>query len=160
MFPTLRELKIGKKISIQLADGSQLIIDYKSGRSTANDWLGQRPAKPQLLLYGIASEADPQGRSVAALSFAQVRPRDCTYAGAGSVEAAPGIRTDIAKLVGDKLPADDWDSLNQVWRHTLEQLVQNFVAGDARVDPLGLGSCSYCGLQPLCRVGEDRDALT
>jgi ATP-dependent helicase/DNAse subunit B len=137
----------------RLADGSQLIIDYKSGRCDVGDWLGERPAKPQLLLYGIAAATDAQAPPVSALAFARVRARDCAYVGAGRIEAAPGIRTDIVKLVGEKIQAEDWDSLNSAWREILEQLVANFVAGDAAVDPLSPSSCSYCGLQSFCRIG-------
>ena len=139
----------------QLPDGSQLIIDYKSGTSKVQDWLGERPAKPQLLLYGIAAPG-----SAAALAFAQVRTRDCRFTGLGEVAAAPGIATDIPRVVKDRMDADDWQSLNERWRENLERLAQAFVAGDAAVDPLAPASCTWCGLQPLCRIniGESRAA--
>jgi ATP-dependent helicase/nuclease subunit B len=141
----------------RLPDGSALIVDYKSGRSKVSDWLGDRPAKPQLLLYGIASAKNTDAQQVSALAFAQVRAGDCAYIGAGSQEAAPGIRTDIAKLVGDKHNADDWGSLNEVWQLILENLVADFAAGEAAVDPRASGSCDYCGLQSLCRIGDAAD---
>jgi probable DNA repair protein len=131
----------------QLPDGSQVIIDYKSGTSKVQDWLGERPARPQLLLYGIAAPG-----SAAALAFAQVRPRDCRFVGLGAVAAAPGIATDIPKIVKERMAADDWESLNGCWRENLERLAQAFVAGDATVDPLAPASCTWCGLQPLCRI--------
>ena len=132
----------------QLPDGSRVIIDYKSGVSKVGDWLGDRPAKPQLLLYAIGAPGD-----AAALAFAQVRPRDSKFVGLGRVEAAPGIATDIGKAVRDRMQADDWDSLNTRWRENLERLAAEFVAGRAAVDPLATASCTWCGLQPLCRVG-------
>ena len=132
----------------ELPDGSQLIIDYKSGLGKVQDWLGERPARPQLLLYGIAAPG-----AAAALAFAQVRPRESRFVGLGQVAAAPGIQTDIAKVVKQRMDAVDWQTLNQRWRENLEQLAQAFVAGDARVDPLGPASCTWCGLQPLCRIG-------
>jgi len=132
----------------RLPDGSQLIIDYKSGVSRVQDWLGERPAKPQLLLYGIAAPA-----AAAALAFAQIRPRDNRFVGLGRVAAAPGIATDIEKAVQERMPATDWESLNACWRDNLERLATEFLAGDARVDPLANDSCSWCGLQPLCRIG-------
>lgn len=132
----------------QLPDGSLVIIDYKSGTSKVQDWLGERPAKPQLLLYGIAVPD-----SAAALAFAQLRPRDSKFVGLGRTPAAPGIRTDIAKLVGDRMAADDWQSLNERWRENLERLAEEFVSGVAMVDPLAPSSCTWCGLQPLCRIG-------
>ena len=138
----------------QLPDGSQVIIDYKSGVSKVQDWLGERPAKPQLLLYGIAAPG-----SAAALAFAQVRPRDSRFVGLGEVAAAPGITTDIPKVVKERMEADDWQSLNERWRENLERLAQAFVAGDAAVDPLAPASCTWCGLQALCRINSAEDRL-
>jgi len=134
-----------------LPDGSQVIIDYKSGLSSVQDWLGERPGKPQLLLYGIAAPD-----AAAALAFAQVRPRDCRFAGLGRVEAAPGIRMDIDKVVKGRMEAQDWTTLNRCWRDNLENLAQAFVAGQAAVDPLTPASCTWCGLQPLCRIGSSQ----
>jgi len=132
----------------QLPDGSLVVIDYKSGQGSVADWLGERPAKPQLLLYGIAAPAPP-----AAIAFARVRPRACAYVGLGRREAAPGISTDIVKSVRNRSPATDWESLNGEWRAHLERLAREFLAGEARVDPLSPASCTWCNLQPLCRVG-------
>jgi RecB family exonuclease len=131
-----------------LPDGSRLVIDYKSGLCKVQDWIGARPAKPQLLLYGIAAPG-----AAGALAFAQIRPRDCRFVGLGSVAAAPGIQTDIEKAVRGRMDAADWEALNQRWRENLEALAQAFVAGEAAVDPLGPASCTWCGLQPLCRIG-------
>ncbi len=128
----------------RLPDGSRLIIDYKSGRSSVNDWLGDRPARPQLPLYGIAA---PEG--AAALAFAQVRPRDSRYVGLGEVAAAPGVDT-----------VADWEALNRQWRESLERLAAAFVAGEAAVDPLAGSSCTWCGLQPLCRVDRAQEVAT
>ncbi len=137
-----------------LPDGGRVVIDYKTGRASITDWLGERPPRPQLLLYGLACEEAP-----AALAFAQLRPRDCQYAGLGRTDAIPGVKTDIVKVVKERLPADDWASLNAAWRGNLERLAQGFIDGRAEVDPLK-GSCTWCGLQSLCRVhdpGEDVD---
>jgi ATP-dependent helicase/nuclease subunit B len=133
----------------QLPDGSRVIIDYKSGRSSVQDWLGKRPARPQLLLYSIA---EPE--SVAGLAFATVRPRECRYTGLGRVAAAPGIGTDLGRVVDPAIGVNNWAELNESWRQTLERLAHEFVAGDAQVDPLTPASCTWCGLQPLCRVDD------
>ncbi len=133
----------------QLPDGAQFVIDYKSGRSSAQDWLGERPSRPQLTLYGLA-----MNDTVAGLAFAQVRTRECKYVGAGQIDVAPGVESNIEKLVKDKMPAKDWEDLAAQWRDNLERLAKEFLAGDAQVDPLSPSSCTYCGLQALCRVGE------
>ena len=134
----------------ELEDGSRFIIDYKSSKSRVADWLGERPRKPQLLLYGIAEPQEP-----AALAFAQVRPEDCRFVGLGRIEAAPGIKTDLTDVENTGITAEHWQALNGHWRNILERLAQEFVAGVAGVAPLAPDSCTWCGLQPLCRIEQN-----
>ena len=154
---TLGRLQIQLRVDRvdQLPDGSRVIIDYKSGVSKSQDWLGARPARPQLLLYGIAAP-----ESAAALAFAQLRTRDCRFVGLGRTEAAPGIQTDIAKVVKDSMDASDWESLTQRWQENLQRLASEFVEGAAQVDPLSPASCTWCGLQSLCRIGQNKESAT
>jgi probable DNA repair protein len=133
----------------QLPDGTRLIIDYKSRASSVRDWFGDRPAQPQLPLYCIAEPDCATG-----MAFAVVRPRDCRFVGLGPVTAAPGISVDMSGLAKTGIKAQEWSELGDYWRQTLEQLACRFVAGEARVDPLTASSCTWCGLQPLCRIGE------
>jgi len=136
----------------QLPDGSRVIIDYKSGVGKVQDWLGERPAKPQLLLYAIAAPG-----AAAALAFAQVRPRDARFIGLGRIAAAPGISAELGKAAREYIDDADWEALNDYWRSNLERLAAEFVAGQAGVDPLASSSCNWCGLQPLCRIGSPVD---
>ena len=138
----------------QLPDGSRVIIDYKSGTSQVQDWLGDRPPRPQLLLYGVAAPGE-----ASALTFAQVRPRASKFVGLGRADVAPGIRTDIARVVQGRMEADDWESLNERWRENLERLADEFVSGAAAVDPLAPASCTWCGLQALCRIGSAEEEV-
>lgn len=131
-----------------LPDGEQVIIDYKTGEARVRDWLGERPAQPQMLLYGLASSEAPAG-----LAFAQVKARDCSYKGIGAVEGISGIQTDIAKAVRESPPVETWAELNAHWAAVLEALVDEFLEGRASVDPLGDSACRYCGQQAFCRVG-------
>jgi probable DNA repair protein len=131
-----------------MPDGAQFVIDYKSGLCSLGDWLGDRPAKPQLPLYALAME-----QTVAGLSYAQIRPDECKYIGAGQIEVAEGVRADTEKWVKDKMPVKDWEDLTEQWRDNLERLAQEFLRGESSVNPLN-NSCTFCGLQPLCRIDD------
>ncbi|MCB1689728.1 MAG: PD-(D/E)XK nuclease family protein, partial [Halioglobus sp.] len=141
-----------------LPDGSRVIIDYKTGRSSVQDWMGERPARPQLLLYSIAAP-----ETVASLTFATVRPRECRFSGLGTIAAAPGIATTLPGASKSALDAKAWSELNEHWKTTLEKLAGGYVQGEAHVDPLTPSSCTWCGLQPLCRIesgaGETEQAI-
>jgi RecB family exonuclease len=128
----------------ELVGGQRLVIDYKSGKNSLGDWLGARPAQPQLPLYSIVTD-------VSALAFAEVRSRECRLQGMGEVEGVPGIKSDIDKAVRRYSQAQDWASLQAEWHANLESLAVAFLQGDATVEPLAR-ACTYCGLQSLCRV--------
>jgi ATP-dependent helicase/nuclease subunit B len=131
----------------ELSDGGRVIIDYKSGRSSVADWMGDRPARPQLLLYSIA---EPE--TVTGLAFAAVRPRECGFTGLGTSAAAPGVATTRSRTSASIIEAKDWAALNESWRHTLERLANEYVSGAAQVDPLSASSCTWCRRQALCRI--------
>lgn len=128
----------------RLADGKMLVIDYKSGKNSLSQWLGTRPAQPQLPLYGLATD-------VSGLAFAEVRSRESKLRGLGDVDEFADIKSDIEKAVKRQSSASDWESLCAEWRESLEQLAIEFQRGDAQVDPLS-SACNYCGFESLCRV--------
>ena len=130
----------------RLENGDELVLDYKSGQCRIQDWLGDRPASPQLPLYGLASSHPP-----AALAFARLRPGECDLVGVGEIELAPGVRSDIGDLVPGGWEVQDWPALKRRWRTQLEGLAEDLLQGLAGVDPLPR-ACDYCGLQSLCRV--------
>jgi len=142
----------------RLADGGRLIIDYKSGGGSLADWLGERPAAPQLPLYALASGSDTAG-----ITFAAVNRDKPGFTGLADARYAAGIRDDIEKAVGDRDTADSWDALRASWGERLASLAHAFLRGDAAVEPLsGHKTCRHCGLQALCRIGlaVDDDGLT
>ncbi len=129
----------------RLTTGGELIIDYKTGRSSPNDWFGERPNEPQLPLYAVTSE-----RQVTALAFATLRPGELALKG---VSRDTGVAKDI------KPGAVDWSVQQGLWRDELNRLGDNFRRGRAEVDPKDAythnsRACSYCDLGPLCRINE------
>jgi ATP-dependent helicase/nuclease subunit B len=129
----------------RMVDGGYALIDYKTGRPTPNDWLGERPNDPQLPLYALNAPED-----VRAVAFARLKTGAMRYMGlAERKESIPELK-----------PALDWNALLEGWKKEVEALATGFAAGEARVDPKkGLATCRACDLQPLCRVYERVNVL-
>jgi ATP-dependent helicase/nuclease subunit B len=128
----------------RLAAGGHAVIDYKTGRTTPQEWLGERPDDPQVPLYALNSQ------DVSAAAFAKLKTGEMRYMGfSRAKDAIPRVQT-----------AKNWESLVAGWRKELEALGTGFAAGEARVDPKKhLETCRRCDLQPLCRVYERINAL-
>jgi ATP-dependent helicase/nuclease subunit B len=124
----------------ELADGRCVIIDYKTGAVSKNDWETEHPNDPQLPLYAITSK-----QQVAAIAFASLKRGKLGFVGqAAADDILPGITQDIDLLWQDKLDA---------WEQTLIQLANDFRKGKAIVDPT-VAACRYCDLHSLCRIHE------
>jgi probable DNA repair protein len=129
----------------RLDAGGHALIDYKTGKPTPNEWLGERPDDPQVPLYALNAKED-----ISAVAFAKLRTGEMRYMGF----------SDRKDLMPDVKPAKDWKALLAGWKKEIESLGAGFAAGDARVDPKKLlATCRYCDLQPLCRVYERVNAL-
>ncbi len=130
----------------RLEDGRQVIIDYKSGKTSVQAWLGERPDEPQLPLYALSGD-----EPLAALAFAELRPGECRFKGLAE-------ELDLLPQVGPKArgldPDWDWEELLGEWSMVLSGLARDFRAGDARIDPKGVETCRYCAFGVLCRIAE------
>lgn len=136
----------------RLADGSRLILDYKTGRPSLNDWLGERLLEPQLPLYSFGRG----GKELSAVAFARIRRGDCAFIGLGRDEhLLPGVpAAENARALRDT-DLTDWPAVQEFWRKGLLKLSEEFAAGQAAVDPVDKQkACTYCDLQPLCRIAE------
>jgi ATP-dependent helicase/nuclease subunit B len=124
----------------KLASGGHVLIDYKTGRATPNDWLDERPDDPQLPLYAIAAKED-----IAGVAYAHVKTGSMRFMGF----------TREANQLPRAKAAESWPGLFADWRRELEVLGGEFAQGVAAVDPKrGLVTCRHCDLHPLCRVHE------
>jgi hypothetical protein len=139
----------------RLADGSQVIIDYKTGLATVGDWLGDRPVEPQLPLYTL----DRRGSELAAVAFAKVRRGDCSFVGLGREDGLlPGVASASGHRQLEGTEIGNWDDLLKSWRDTLHKLGEEFAHGQAQVDPInGRQACDRCDLQTLCRIADQND---
>jgi ATP-dependent helicase/nuclease subunit B len=134
----------------QLDGDSYLILDYKTGKHASfYDWLGARPAEPQLPLYSLVMD-----KPLGGLAFAQIKPNEVRFKG---ITAQPNQLPNVPALnaIADSEMPQDWNELVQHWRTILTALAENFRAGHAAVDPKdGAQTCQFCDLQILCRVHE------
>jgi len=131
----------------RLADGREIILDYKTGQVKSRGWQGDRPDEPQLPLYCATSEG-----TIAGAAFALIRTGDLGFLGytdAGAeLPAMKKMEVDAPASFGEQVGA---------WRMVLEGLAVNFREGQADVDPKK-GACEQCGLRALCRIREIEDA--
>ena len=123
----------------RLDDGTQVILDYKSGRAVTPDWEVERTTHPQLLVYLLAAQAP-----VSALAVAHLDPKSVVFKGIGDQDF---------RLPGVKAAAGGWSRQLRVWNEQVAQLAGDFVRGDARVAPMDK-ACDYCHLHAFCRIAE------
>jgi probable DNA repair protein len=124
--------------------GGEVLIDYKTGDATPNDWLTERPDAPQLPLYAILSE----GNRLRGVAFGLVR--------AGEGRGLKGYAVGDGVLPGRPARLKEAATLEaqvERWRQVLVGLAEEFYAGDARVNPKRYPkTCEHCGQRLLCRL--------
>ena len=113
----------------RLADGSLLIIDYKTAVATLAAWKAQEPSDPQLPLYLLACSEPVSG-----IAFAQINIKALTIKGLHNGEQAmPGIKGFSA--IGDNklnLPKT-WEGTKQHWQTTIEAILTRYIDGDTAI---------------------------
>ena len=134
----------------RFADGSTLLIDYKTGRNARSGWFPEpRIADPQLPAYAVAMNPQPSG-----IAFARIRPEDLKFDGLAAVSLGTDGIASLDKAGGKFRDIEDWDELLLRWQTHLDGLAGDFRAGRAAVDPRKRGACDNCHLHALCRIRE------
>ena len=130
----------------RLADGSEVIIDYKSGASTPRRWAGPRPEPVQLPAYTIGRDPAPVAVAIARLAIAK-----SGFVGLAERDGLlPRVRA-VAASNRAELAGVDWPGLLADWERSLGGLAAGYAAGAAPVDP-SAGACERCPLATLCRI--------
>jgi probable DNA repair protein len=134
----------------RLASGGHAVIDYKTGDTKVSEWLGDRPAEPQLPMYALGA-----AERIDAVVFARVKAGDFCFNGlARKEDLLPGAPTVQKHRVASKVYRD-WDDMSARWRIALEKIGADYARGDANVDPRdGPKTCEFCDQQTFCRVSE------
>ena len=142
----------------RLADGRQIIIDYKTGAGIdTKNWGEQRITEPQLPIYAALVNDE-----VTAVVFAKVLLDKPTFVGvADERDILPGVQGigDEKQKVFDPAEFPDWIAVITHWRerlHAVAKEVKDGRAGRVFADEKDL---QYCEVLPLLRLPERRRLL-
>ncbi len=117
----------------RLDDGSEMIVDYKTGRCTTSDWLPPRMNEPQLPFYAVAGESS-HTRAIAYGRVDSVKPE---------------------WLISPYEDEAQWAAQCAAWAADLAILAEEIAVGLAIVKPKRGGqTCRLCEFSLLCRVRE------
>jgi ATP-dependent helicase/nuclease subunit B len=148
---TVGDLKLQVRVDrIDAVAGGRVIIDYKTGMLNGVSWDGPRPDEPQLPLYAGFGQID----HLKGVLLGRVREDNVKFI--GRVEDARTVMPGDAKLTRPPYSAD----MLRGWQDVLGDLGQQFLRGEAQVDPKQYPkTCKFCDLPGLCRIAEsDRAA--
>jgi probable DNA repair protein len=141
----------------QLTDNSLAIIDYKTGKKTASpaSWLLERSEDMQLPVYAVAS-SDSFTEAVSSLCLAHVNVASIEYSGLAEHN---NFHRSLVPVEQIKQNDKSWAELNDFFASNVRRLADEFIQGHVAVDPVnGPSTCTFCGLEPLCRIQEKRQA--
>jgi len=143
---TVGELKLQVRVDrIDAVDSGRVIIDYKTGMLAGVSWDGTRPDEPQLPLYAGFGQID----HLKGVLLGRVREDKVKFI--GRVEDARLVMPGDAKLTRPPYSA----AMLQSWQKVLLDLGQQFLNGEAQVDPKQYPkTCEFCDLPGLCRIAE------
>jgi ATP-dependent helicase/nuclease subunit B len=140
------DLKLQVRVDrIDAVTGGRVIIDYKTGQLNGVSWDGPRPDEPQLPLYAGFGQID----NLKGVLLGRVREDMVKFI--GRVEDPSIVMPGDARLTRPPYSAD----MLRGWQHVLSDLAQQFLNGEAQVDPKQYPkTCEFCGLSGLCRIAE------
>jgi probable DNA repair protein len=147
---TVGDLKLQVRVDrIDAVGGGRVIIDYKTGMLSEVSWDGPRPDEPQLPLYAGFGQID----NLKGVLLAGVRVDATKFV--GRVEDARLIMPGNSKIAKPPYSAE----MLRGWQNALLELGQQFLNGEAQVDPKQYPkTCQYCELPGLCRIAENDPA--
>ena len=122
----------------QMKDGTNLIIDYKTGQNVSLSQLTGDPLdQAQLPIYAITNP-------VAGIAFATVNSKDCQF------KAITKNKFDLplSQQAIKRMPV--WNEQVSEWELELNSASQKFQEGVAEVLPT-TNACDYCDYDLLCR---------
>ena len=140
----------GQLISMRLdrldqTESGVVIIDYKTGVSTPNEWFSKRPDNPQMPLYALAYP------ELVGLLYLQIKPNGAQYTGLLKNQS------NWSGLLNSKAyqSIDSWEDMLEEWKSNLIQLIEETQALPPLLNPKhGALTCRQCEFKSLCRIQE------
>ena len=130
-----------------LDDGRSVIVDYKTGAVAKKDWQGERLKDPQLPLYALTLNKEKR-KDVSGIAFAKVKQNDSKY---DFLSEAGIFKTGKSN---DEKNEQAWLENSKSWPDIFAKLADDFLQGQASVNPIDQKVCGYCELKPVCRVSQ------
>lgn len=137
----------------ELADGSYIILDYKTSRLiNPAKWLFNPPLDSQLPFYACFSQ---NTGSIAGCGYVVINRDDCEFRGYANAKQTGYIPLTAIETASKYASFSNWQDAIDSWREQLKNLLNSFIAGYAAVKPNPLARpCDHCELQALCRIEE------
>lgn len=121
----------------RLADGRQLLIDYKSGVTSTRGWYDATITEPQLPLYAMAESAANDAGEIDqyAIAFASLKASQPGFEGMAD-EASAAMDINGFKPVAKLRNCDfaDWSELFAYWQQQLLESMAEISRGSTEVD--------------------------
>ncbi len=128
------QLRLDRVDKINDDSGSfyHLIIDYKTGQCSLNDWKGERPADPQLPFYLTVNNSNHYLNQLNAIAFAQINVKKQSLVGLHHENKNITAITSIEKNRIGLHPT--WEHASEEWSRISNTLFEQFLSGNVAID--------------------------
>lgn len=128
-----------------LDDGTELLIDYKTGNCSYNELISSHTSAAQLPLYYLTRNSNQ-----VAVSYAQINQEKTKFCGISEHETnIDGINS----FENIKSDYSDWAECTESWRQQLTHLAADFAQGNSCLSPIEKHkTCDSCAYSSICRI--------
>lgn len=133
-----------------LEDGSNIVIDYKTGsQQRVMDWFGKNDVlAPQLPLYAAFLN-----KNISGIAYAEVKANKMAFKGVATHGKLLSGLKPIKKINCYPAPGS-WQVTLEFWQQAVKNLVATIQSGHAAVKPANAQVCQYCDLKLACRISQ------
>jgi len=139
----------------QLADGSLLIMDYKSSSGSTTAWAKDRLGEAQLPLYAVLLARTGQ-RLVSGITLAAVRSGECSFSGVTGdvINTYDGMGAFDKKNRSYARRFENWEQLFAHWERSLDSLATEIIDGKSDNTVHDQNGLKWSGMDVLLRREE------